>query len=36
LRSAKTNDLTFVEWRSGATHILDVADGNWVLAVDIG
>jgi len=36
LKSATSNDLTFVDWRSGATHILDVADGNRVLAVDIG
>jgi hypothetical protein len=36
LTSATSNDLTFVDWRSGARHILDVPDGRTVLAMNLG
>jgi hypothetical protein len=35
-RMADSNDLIFVNWRSGATHNLDVPDNHTVLAINIG
>lgn len=36
LRSFRSNDLTFVDWRTGATHVLEVPNGKKVLAINIG
>lgn len=36
LRSDNSKVLTFVDWRSGATHHFDVPDGQTVLAINLG